>query len=65
MFVMSASLSCSLESYEVLGKHYDKASMCMYSQERMFPCISLALFQKNLLSESVCMNRPHMEDVEC
>lgn len=36
VFVMSARLGCSLEPYKVLGKHYDKGSMCILRSEHFF-----------------------------
>lgn len=42
VFVVSASLGCSLEPYEVLGKHYDKASMCSHRSKRFFTSLYLS-----------------------
>lgn len=40
VFIMSARLSCSLEPYEVLGKHYDKASACTLRSGRFLASLS-------------------------
>lgn len=66
VLIMSASLSCSLELYEVLGKHYDKASVCTLRSEGSFASLQLSfgrIYSRAL--NVVRMDRPHMKDVEC